>query len=311
MRSISELNPDYLSQALGSLVDTVEASPLTDGYMADVYHLRLSGAAVPDSLVLKLASSDEVRRQGAEAFNSYGKESFFYRELAADIPVRTPHCYYNPADHFCLLLEDVGRATPGDIDLITAMVSLAALHGSHFPDHSLPGFAEAFRAADAAMTTTGSRLLAELPDSNAVTILRRYAVDTLQLLPRFLAFEQVFSHMDFRSDNLAILQGQLAVFDWGEFCLAPRGMDVATTLVTTCSVEQRAQSEQIVLGVYADAAGIPVEAINDSYRLSLLPLFYLPMLMRQRGAITHSERLLERLLAAINDHADFLDDVLD
>lgn len=304
MRSISELTPDYLSQALGTLVHDVSAEPVGSGYMADVFRLTLSGPAAPATVILKLPSPDPERLKEARQFDSYRKESFFYRELASGISVSTPACFYNPADRFCLLLEDVGNSRT--VDPEDALQSLARLHRSRTPTHGLPGFREGFVAASQLLQQQADRFLKSWPESESKDIAAYYCEHSLTLLTQFEAFPQVLSHMDFRPDNLSMHDGQLIVFDWGEFCLAPPGFDIVSMVVNTCTSDYRRLRECDMIELYAENTDQSPDMIWDSYRLSLLPQIYLPILMLVRGEEAASDALSEKLQDAFSDHAEFL-----
>ena len=60
MQPITKIDADYLSQALGSLVESFQIEPIGsgEGYMSNLYRITLQGAALPDSIILKLPSTD-------------------------------------------------------------------------------------------------------------------------------------------------------------------------------------------------------------------------------------------------------------
>ena len=83
-----------LSRAIGREVSRFTARPVRGaphGYMADIYRLELSGVDVPDTLIMKVASSDPERRAIAERFGSYQNEQHFYTSLNQNLPFRVPH----------------------------------------------------------------------------------------------------------------------------------------------------------------------------------------------------------------------------
>ena len=70
----------------------------------------------PDSIVIKLAASNETNRNVAKQFNLYLKEVSYYKELAPITPARSPKIY--SADHdeqhnFYLLMEDASEYRMG------------------------------------------------------------------------------------------------------------------------------------------------------------------------------------------------------
>ncbi len=294
---------------MGTLIESVQAEPLTSGYMADVYRLHLEAVAAPATVILKLPSSDATRRSEAAAFNSYGKESYFYRELAPTLDVRVPHCFYNPADHFCLIIEDMGERS-ADVEPGEAMDTLASLHAATTTGYSIPELESGFVAADSLLKARSSEFLKETTAGQAKDILSTYCNNTLVCLPRLLAFPQVLSHMDYREDNLIRNHQGLTLLDWGEFCLAPRGFDIASAIISFASSSERQRDEQRWLTTYAEKACVPLDEVFDGYRLALLPLVYLPMLMQIRGSGGPAAALKERLFSAVEDHAAFLNECL-
>jgi hypothetical protein len=102
----------------------------------------------PPSVVVKLPSPDPVSRQSGVMLRNYEREVCFYREVAATVAIRAPHCFHaewHPEDgEFAIVLEDVAPAVQGDqvigcsTDIARdAVVELARLHGPRWGDPRL------------------------------------------------------------------------------------------------------------------------------------------------------------------------------
>jgi len=308
-RSIDEVSTDWLSAQLSSGIEAFSVESLGGGYMSDVYRLRFDDR----SLVVKFSSTSTERRELARRFRSHEKEHAFYRVLAPRLDVRTPHCFFNYLDeqgHFVLGLEDLASGTlPIEVGFEVAreaVISLARLHGSHWG--SAPAMAPtlfpAFEAAAEDLQSSGTETLF------ASQLISAYARNSMDYLPIFLAQPQVLSHMDFRPNNLARTDSELIVFDWGEFCMAPPGFDLAYFMVTGISADNRSCWEHQLLQTYLEtlqASGIHDYDFNNlfaSYQLCLLPAIYMPLLMLSAGNTSDAQLLADRISGAVEEHAD-------
>lgn len=322
MRSIPQIDADYLSQALGSLVESFQIEPIGsgEGYMSDLYRITLQGSALPDSVILKLPSDDPEKLALATRFNSYGREQHFYRELSRHSAIRSPGCYFNADNEFLLLLEDAGLWPVIDIpsgasldQAITAVTHLARLHASHWASkpEAVANFSVGFEAAALDMSSFVHDRLVELPESRPVQFMRQYARHSINYLPLFTGQKQVFSHMDYRLDNMRISGNDLMLFDWGECSLAPPGFDLAYFLITSLTTQNRRAWEETLLNTYHQtlaANDIPYsqDELFDSYRLAVPPGFYLAALVLTHGDQNYGMTLAERCFGAIDDHLQFI-----
>jgi thiamine kinase-like enzyme len=322
MHFIPQIDADYLSETLGGLVESfqVESIGSGEGYMSDLYRITLQGRALPASVILKQPSEDPVKLALATRFNSYGREQFFYRELSERSTIRTPRCYFNADDEFLLLLEDAGRWPIIDVtsgasanQAITAVTHLARLHASQWasPPEDVAHFSAGFEAAAPDMSSFVIDRLEELPPDSPVQFMQQYASQSINYLPLFLSQKQVFSHMDFRLDNMRIFGDELILFDWGECSLAPPGFDLAYFLITSLTTQNRRTWEGTLLDTYHRALmanGIQYDRVElfNSYRLALPPGFYLAALVLTRGHHDYGMTLAQRSLGAIDDHLPFI-----
>ena len=322
MRSIPQIDTDFLSKTLGGLVESfqIESIGFGEGYMSDLYRITLQGTGLPASVILKRPSGDPERLELATRFNSYGREQHFYRELSEHSAIRSPRCYFNADYEFLIFLEDAGRwpvidaASGASFDqAITAITHLAKLHASHWasaPEAVAP-FSDGFEAAALDMSSFVHDRLTEFPQSKAVKFMKQYARLSIDYLPLFASQKQVFSHMDFRLDNMRISGDDLILFDWGECSLAAPGFDLAYFLITSLTTSNRRTWEQTLLDTYHRVLaenGIRYrrEELFDSYRLAVPPSFYLAALVLTRGHQDYGMTLAERCLGAVEDHMLFM-----
>ncbi|MBL6689155.1 MAG: phosphotransferase [Pseudomonadales bacterium] len=296
----------------------IQASPR--GYMADVYRLKVNCGEETRSVIMKKASQDPERRSMAERFGSYINERRFYGELAHELPFRTPECYHSATDRFLLLLQDLGDegtvstsegASEGKA--ASAIATLARIH-AHFqlnPPEQLQGIETGLVSAVEDMQSFVLDSLQNFSGrEQARTLAHYYARNSLAYVSLFTGQDQVFTHMDYRLDNLRFLD-DVIVLDWGESNHAPAGFDLASFMAGSLAAADRRQWESGLLDLYCDTlrnSGVAChrQEILDSYRLALLPSLYLPGLVFKHGDPGEGELLLDRHLAAIGDHYTYL-----
>jgi hypothetical protein len=116
--SIEAVDETWLSEVLAQPVLGYETEFLEGGVLADAYRLhgiRYAKEApnAPTSVVLKLPNREDDRREMAIDNRAYLKELRFFRELAGDMPLRSPTLYAalcdgtEDAKDFVLVMEDL------------------------------------------------------------------------------------------------------------------------------------------------------------------------------------------------------------
>ncbi len=128
-----ELNPDWLTGAIGAPVAGFGVERIGTGQMSECYRVALSyagGSNGPSSVVLKVAATDPVSRQTGMALGLYEREVRFYTDIAPNLGGPVAPCYHAGFDAdagaFHLLLGDAGPAVVGD-EIKGATVEQAAL----------------------------------------------------------------------------------------------------------------------------------------------------------------------------------------
>ena len=271
--------------------------------MSDVYRLYLKPSN--HTIIVKTNSTSQWSRDLTDRFRSCQKEHQFYAELAKLINIQIPVCYCNRYDkdgRFLLVLEDIDHQTKGNLgnsEITLAASCLADLHRTRITEN-IPTLTENIKAAESDLKKPS---IENLFQNNVRDLLTHYAKNSEKFLVHFLGQPQVFSHMDFRLDNLAFTTNQLTLLDWGDFSTAPRGFDLAYFAVTSMSISQRRSIEKKFLDTYAaKSSGVRKNSLLQSYRLCLLPTVYLPVLMFQLGEKALAKIFANRLSAAIEDH---------
>ena len=329
---ISEVTPAWLSKCLDMQIEAFDPQPLPSGYMSDVYRVRVTVQAGDDfTFILKLAASAADRRSDAQAFSSYEKEVHFYNQLKPLVEragIKTPKCYFSRLDaagNPAIGLEDLSSlgVVPETLgcSLAQARATLAALAGLNSGGFlnaataatiEIPDFQSGFDPATRYLAAT--QLYPFKAEGLGKDLLQHYMAASVTFLPAFLQQTQVVSHMDCRLANLRFKDDEPVLFDWGEFSYAPIGFDVASFMVTSLTAQHCADWEANLLEAYLAAvhmAGmreITLETLQRGYRLSLLPLVYLPLLIRGRGDADFAGLLFSRLTAAMKRHEQALSD---
>jgi hypothetical protein len=108
---VDELTPEWVTTALRAR-GVLESASVTglraeilgegEGFIGQIVrlHLRLDRpeAGVPATLIAKLPIGLDQNRSLGEMLGAYEREIRFYEELAGDVDLRTPRCYYTAMD---------------------------------------------------------------------------------------------------------------------------------------------------------------------------------------------------------------------
>ena len=112
-RDEGSITDDFVSAALGVRVAVVDVTVLEGGQLSDTYRVGLrpmdEAVGAPTSIVVKLPSKSDERRNLAVATQAYVKEVSFYRELASEVPIGSPKIYDCRMldDDFVIVMEDL------------------------------------------------------------------------------------------------------------------------------------------------------------------------------------------------------------
>ena len=116
-RTIDDITPEWLSDALGRSVTSVDDRAHRRRRRvssASCSALQMDGDGEPSTVIAKLAAPTDEGRFVATVLNMYGREVGFYNELSPRTTIAHPECYFAAHDPVTqdsvLLLEDVSVA---------------------------------------------------------------------------------------------------------------------------------------------------------------------------------------------------------
>lgn len=281
----------------GGRVIGARTAPVGTGQVADTVRIHLDydpPGVGPPTLVAKVPSADETSRAGAAATRTYEVEASFYRDLAAELPVRTPECWYTAHDPvtnaYVVVLEDVAPAEQGDQmagcavdDIAAAVDELALLHGPRWGDPTLLDLGWIRRP-----TPEAGRDSAALITWAAESFRERYAErlddDTMALVDQLLPLLDgdvigrppepwTVVHGDFRADNLLFGGERVVVVDWQTVAVGAGPGDLAYLLGASLTPDVRRVHEHALVDRYVGgllAQGVEVERddVWELYRRS-------------------------------------------
>ena len=294
-----EITAEWWEQVLGQAPRKWWWEPIGTGQVGDSvrFHLDWGDGQGPATLAGKFAAADPTSRGTAAMLGLYAKEVGFYREIAPDLPVRTPHVLAaevaDDGASFVLLFEDMGPARGGNqlagcsvADAREGVKQAAALHAPSWHNSAILDLDWLQPSEQAA-----AQVKALYPQAQAV-FRERYA-DTLE--PEFMALCEELAditattdratekvslvHGDFRLDNLLFdVRGgaePVAVLDWQTLTIGNGLTDIGYFLGCGIGDELRRAHERELLDLYCaemTARGTPltVDAIWRDYVLGAL-----------------------------------------
>jgi hypothetical protein len=346
------LSPQWLTDALRE-TDVIENARVTSfeseiigegaGFMGQLAQVDLQydppEADAPRSLIAKFPNASPENRRLANMFSFYDIETHFYREIADEIELRTPCCYYSALDpethDFVLLLEDLAPARVGDqlagcspAQAELAIHHLAKFHATWWENPRLDqlGWLPDTNDPVRAQTTQAGYQMAwgpfvdgfgdQVPPS-MLEIGERFGRNVARLMDGLAASPRTIMHADYRLDNLFFATPEggdpLAVIDW-QLCQRGRGaFDIAYFVTFTLPPEERKAKEMRLLHDYhrvlteCGVQDYDFAACLRDYRLSAL-FCWLYAVIDLGGIDTANERglalamnNLHRSVAAVTD----------
>jgi Phosphotransferase enzyme family len=272
---VADATPGWLSGALGRAVvgvEVVEAHSGTTGRarLAPSYDDGVDG---PATVFLKLAPFDERQRRFVDTVGLGVAEARFYRDVAAEVPVRVPavhHAALDESGRFVMVLEDLQSSgcrfpSPRDsdvVDTIAAVVEgLGTLHARYWGSTRVEnggdlawvrdGYRVAFGSGatfvEKARDAFGDQMSADFRRLAELTIAR--PADVAALLadgPPTLV------HGDPHLGNLFMDGPTAGFFDWGMVWRATGMRDVAYILGNSAPTDARRAYEREWVRVYLD-----------------------------------------------------------
>jgi len=284
-----DVTNEWLSDLLGDEIGSISRERIGDGLVGMNLRVVLADHApeLPDSVVLKLPSTDETSRMTGIMLRNYEREVKFYLQLADTVDIRVPHCHHGSWDEasgdFVLVLEDMTPAAQGNqitgCDVATARIAvaeLARLHGPRWNDPTLDGVDWLTRRTGPA---DGQELqgLYAMVFPQFIEIYRPYLSDDAAALAEAFGARvsdwvltgrdgtMAVTHGDYRLDNMlfgsAAGGAPIAVVDWQTPGHGSPIGDLAYFCGAGLQPEDRRRHERELLDVYAaglDEYGVSV-----------------------------------------------------
>jgi aminoglycoside phosphotransferase (APT) family kinase protein len=332
---VAEVTPEWMSGALGRGVSAVtvldQHSGTTGRARVRVDYAEVSDGG-PDTVFVKLAPFDPQQRAFVEEVGLGIAEARFYREIAAELPVRVPLVYHSDWDddgRYVMVLEDVTASgcrfpRPRDEDIaVTAgriVEELAKLHAHFWADPRLDG--------ELAWVTEGKRVGFGGPSRYIGLAVERFGDE---MGPTFRRIAELYAekprevaavlgsgtptlvHGDAHLGNLLVDDadgGRPGFFDWAMVWRAGGMRDVAYVLGNSIPTEVRREGEREWLQRYVDglAAGgvtLDVDDAWEQYRVLVTYSWASATSTAAMGSLWQSEKIgqggMRRATATIED----------
>lgn len=325
---IEEVTASWLTEALGTKVTAVRAEriALDTGFSAALYRIHLNGSDdVPETLIVKLPA-DSLARGGMEMLGGYHRELYFYRHVAPDAPIATPHCHVArmSGPDFVLVLEDLRDWENADhlagLSLPRAQLCIQQLAGLHTWSADVDeAVLQEFPSIDSTLTrdlflpafAPGWQLYRDHTRRPVPAATAAFAERFADLAPAALtalADRNMLLHGDIRADNMFFREDALKVVD---FQLTVRGAgaaDIAYLVSQGLPTEvRRGRDEELVREYVSQVDGYTFDEAWRHYRLATALLLYMPVvaLLTWDVAPERSRQLcltlIDRAVAAIED----------
>jgi aminoglycoside/choline kinase family phosphotransferase len=330
-----EITPEFLTYALrdlnGVIAESCKVTRIGEGtgFTGQIIRVEVQykahSAHIPRSLIAKLPTDDCDFRK--KIWHVYEKEFQFYEEIAGDIEVRVPTCYFCARDiethRGILLLEDFGYARAGDQvagcskeDAELGVSALASLHGSRWlgvicqpqEDDSSRRRNERRRELFPTWWTSFVEQYGDDLPELAIAIGEAIVGETETVEKRLSLAPTTFVHGDFRLDNLFFMEdGTVGVVDWQKHGNGRGIWDVGRFLVSSLDPELPAKTTVDLLERYHAALrsrGVldyPFDLILQDFRASLLQmwLFVIRIAVLLNLSNERAQALMNREIAQI------------
>lgn len=287
------ISPDWLSAAVQGAAPGARATAVevVDTHSGTTGRARLAvtweRGDLPGTVFVKLPPSEPLQRAMVVETGMGTREARFYRELAAEVPVRVPRPlgsrWTGDRRAYLMLIEDLdgsGCTFPdfgsgADLAVVrSAIEGLARLHAAYWES---PRFDTDLAWIEPPMhSEMGPKLVAqgvaafgaEQPEAfHAMAEL--YTQHGAAFAARLAAGPQTLMHGDPHLGNLFLDGATVGFLDWACVCRGPGLRDFAYLLCASVETALRRAEEQALLRRYLDAlaaAGAPAPGFDDAWR---------------------------------------------
>ena len=349
---IEQVTSQWLTDALASTgvinnstVTSFDSERLGEGqgFAGQISRLSLTYDSKEDgaplSLIAKFPATDSVVRAALNGLSMYECEVRFYEEVAQQVDLSTPQCFYSATDReagdHVLLLEDLAPALVGDNvagcsndDAKLAIREIAKFHAVFWENPRLtsldwiPTFDQSAEAMQERYRRYWDPFLAKVGEVLPQTMLeigQRFGDNVADIMRQLGGAPRTITHGDYRLDNMIFgnpAAGRpLTVIDWQGPMIGPGVADVAYFVVFCIDPAHRKATEQGLLRGYH--AVLLEHGVSDynfeecllDYRRSLL--YHLTRVVTAGALLDFSSErgqqlgkaVLERFGSALIDHS--------
>jgi hypothetical protein len=327
-RTVGDLNTAALSSVMGRNVRSIRVLS-SDAGTSSRARLVLTGVDVPESVFIKIAAPTAATRLMGELGRLGNTEVRFYSQLAPELP-GVPVAYGAAFDtwtgRYLLVLEDLPESCvfpdtlhPLSTDQAGLVVELLAnLHGTFWDRMRQSGrgplswlytpSGDVTSLLTSSLMTTSMKRLAErttIPVENGRFIAENYrAVAVIDTPPHTVM------HGDAHPGNMYFRDGEAGLLDWQAVRRGHPSRELAYTLITSLTPEDRRTAQRELLDVYRQAlaaAGGPDLDREDlwlRYRQGALYAYVAPLITAGMGGMQVEDIAMEGLrrgVEALND----------
>jgi hypothetical protein len=328
-RTVGDLTTAALSSVMDRNVRSIRVLA-SDAGTSSRARLVLTGDDVPESVFIKIAAQTAATRLIGELGRLGNTEVRFYSQLASELPgVPVPYgaAFDTWTGRYLLVLEDLPESCvfpdtlhPLSTDQASLVVELLAnLHGTFWDrmGHSGRGplnwlytpSGDVTSLLTGSLMTTSMKRLSErttIPVENGRFIAENYrAVAAVIDTP-----PHTVMHGDAHPGNMYFRDGEAGLLDWQAVRRGHPSRELAYTLITSLTPEDRGTAQRELLDVYAQAlaaAGGPHLDRDDlwlRYRQGALYAYVAPLITAGLGGMQVEDIAMEGLrrgVAALDD----------
>jgi aminoglycoside phosphotransferase (APT) family kinase protein len=288
---VAECTAAFFSDAFERSVTNVELLDRSSGTTGRArFGLRGDGA-LPPTVFVKLAPFDESQRAFVNSVGMGVSEARFYRDVAADVPVRVPRAYYaeTDGDRYVMVLEDLDATgcrfpapTDPDVEFRARDIveQLGALHArywesSRFDDGGDLAWLAGKGTGDAGGGATFVQMavdnLGDQLDADFHRIAELYLARAPDIVGLWNSGPRTLVHGDPHMGNLFVDEqagNRTGFLDWAVLGRSPGMRDVAYVLCNSVPAGVRGPGEKAWIARYCEvlgAAGIEY-AFDEAWR---------------------------------------------
>ena len=310
--SVETLTAEWLTEIFrakeviqSATVAAFRVEPVGDveGFMGEIVRLVLTydppQPEAPATVIAKFPTNDLKLRAALAVNRLYEREVRFYENVASQMDMRIPHCYFSSIDESgqnpLLILEDLAPAVVGNqiagcslAEAELALIDLAKLHAAFWDSPILETFdwARVISSPDRMNREQYQgykwpsfyEKLESLLSSAMVAITKEYGELMPLIAKRMSERPQTMIHGDYRLDNLFFgKDGEgvpFAAVDWQTMKLGSGTCDLAYFLSDNLDIELRRAHETHLIKLYHQTLleygveNYPFEQCLADYRLS-------------------------------------------